>query len=98
MFLKTKSGRKIELPSVEEDQIISVAANFDADSVIFTDEEWESVNPLIRRGRPPLEITKEKISIRLSRDVIDQFKANGDGWQSRIDNALKEWLKTHSAA
>ncbi len=96
MFLKTKSGRKIELPTAEEDEIITAAANLDADSIPFTDEEWESVKPLVRRGRPPLEITKEKISIRLSRDVIDQFKAGGDGWQSRIDNVLKEWLKLHS--
>ncbi len=98
MFLKTKSGRKIKLPKSEEDAAITTAANSDPDSVPFTDEEWESVKPLIRRGRPPLETTKEKISIRLSRDVIDQFKASGDGWQSRIDSALKEWLKEHSAA
>lgn len=98
MFLKTKSGRKIKLPTSEEDAAITTAANSDADSVPFTDEEWESVKPLIRRGRPPSGITKEKISIRLSRDVIDQFKASGDGWQSRIDSALKEWLKEHSAA
>lgn len=98
MFLKTKSGRKIELPTAEKDAAITAAAHSDPDSVPFTDEEWESVKPLVRRGRPPAETTKEKISIRLSREVIDQFKASGDGWQSRIDSALKEWLKEHSAA
>ena len=97
MFLKSKSDRKIKLPSVEEDQIIAAAANTDPDSKPLTDEEWDSVKPFIRRGRPPLEITKEKTSSRISRDVIDQFKASGDDWQSRIDNALKDWLKSHSA-
>jgi uncharacterized protein (DUF4415 family) len=97
MFLKTKSGRKIKLPTLEEDQSITVAANADIDALPFSDEEWELVKPMVRPGRPPSEITKEKISIRLSRDVIDQFRASGDGWQGRIDNALKEWLKEHSS-
>ena len=39
--------------------------------------------------------TKEHITIRLSRDVIDQFRATGAGWQGRVDSALREWLGTH---
>lgn len=42
--------------------------------------------------------TKELISIRLTRDVVESFRATGDGWQTRIDRALKEWLKTHQPA
>lgn len=40
--------------------------------------------------------TKERITIRLSRDVLERFRATGDGWQTRVDAALKEWLKSHS--
>lgn len=50
------------------------------------------------RGRPKAEQTKERISIRLSRDVVERFRASGDGWQTRMDAALQEWLKTHSPA
>ncbi|MGB4911032.1 MAG: BrnA antitoxin family protein [Candidatus Dechloromonas phosphoritropha] len=50
------------------------------------------------RGRPKAAITKERITIRLSQEVVDQFRASGDGWQTRMDAALKEWLKTHSPA
>jgi uncharacterized protein (DUF4415 family) len=32
--------------------------------------------------------TKVPVSIRLSRDVVDHFKAGGPGWQTRIDAAL----------
>jgi uncharacterized DUF497 family protein len=39
--------------------------------------------------------TKELITIRLTRDVVESFRATGDGWQTRIDRALAEWLKTH---
>ena len=43
-------------------------------------------------------MTKERITIRLSQEVVEQFRASGDGWQTRMDSALKEWLKTHSPA
>jgi uncharacterized protein (DUF4415 family) len=42
--------------------------------------------------------TKERITIRLSSDVLERFRATGDGWQTRIDAALQDWLKTHRAA
>ncbi len=33
--------------------------------------------------------TKQLVSLRLDRSVIDAFKAEGPGWQSRINEALK---------
>ncbi|OHC77005.1 MAG: hypothetical protein A3G18_07605 [Rhodospirillales bacterium RIFCSPLOWO2_12_FULL_58_28] len=53
---------------------------------------------LVRRGRPRTETPKVSVSIRLSPDVLKGFKATGKGWQSRLDAALREWLKTHRAA
>jgi uncharacterized protein (DUF4415 family) len=50
------------------------------------------------RGRPRLAAPKERITIRLSRDVVDQFRAGGAGWQTRMDAALKEWLAGKEAA
>jgi len=41
---------------------------------------------------------KQATTIRLSPEVMDAFKATGAGWQTRIDAALKDWLKTHSPA
>ncbi len=35
---------------------------------------------------------KERISIRLSRDVAEYFRATGDGWQTRIDEALRDYV------
>ena len=39
--------------------------------------------------------TKERVTIRLSRDVVERFRATGDGWQTRVDAALQDWLRTH---
>ena len=38
---------------------------------------------------------KERISIRLSRDVADFFRATGEGWQTRIDEALRDYVAKH---
>lgn len=42
------------------------------------------------RGRPPAERPKQAISLRLDPDVIAKFKATGKGWQSRINEILKD--------
>jgi uncharacterized protein (DUF4415 family) len=51
---------------------------------------------LRKRGRPIAESTKERITIRLSPVVVEQFRATGPGWQTRINAALADWLKEHS--
>lgn len=42
--------------------------------------------------------TKERITIRLSPEVVQRFRDTGDGWQTRVDAALKDWLKSHKPA
>jgi uncharacterized protein (DUF4415 family) len=50
-------------------------------------------------GRGPQKAPpKVSTTIRLSPDVVQAFRATGDGWQTRIDSALKDWLRTHSSA
>ena len=41
------------------------------------------------------EPTKEQVSIRLSPEVLEFFRATGSGWQSRIDDVLKEHVGKH---
>ncbi len=52
---------------------------------------------LTRRTRgTQLTPTKERITIRLSPKVVETFRATGTGWQTRMDAALQDWLKTHA--
>ncbi|THV22970.1 hypothetical protein FAA97_10060 [Peteryoungia ipomoeae] len=46
----------------------------------------------VRVGRPASEKPKVSTTIRLDQDVIEAFRRDGPGWQSRINAALKEWL------
>ena len=52
----------------------------------------------VRRGRPPVARPKVSTTIRLSAEVVDHFKAGGRGWQTRIDEALREWIGKQGAA
>ena len=48
------------------------------------------VATLVRRspGRPPGS-DKERITIRIDKDILARFRATGPGWQSRINEALR---------
>ena len=91
----TKFGREIILPTDEEDAAITAAAMFDPDCPIWSDEKWAKAKPYVLRGRPVAEITKKRVSIRLSPDTVTKFRATGKGWQTRIDKALGVWLATN---
>ncbi len=52
----------------------------------------------VRRGRPPLARPKVSTTIRLSPEVIDHFRAGGRGWQTRIDEALRDWIAGRGVA
>lgn len=51
-----------------------------------------------KRGRPALARPKAHVNIRLDADVLEAFKETGSGWQTRLNNALRDWLKSHSKA
>ena len=51
---------------------------------------------LVRRGRPAGG-TKISTTIRFDADVVEAFKRAGPGWQTRMNQALREWLARHAA-
>lgn len=61
---------------------------------VVTREE-ASIEDKKHRGRPPASTTKVSTTIRFDADVLAAFKAHGDGWQTRMNDALRDWLKSH---
>ncbi|MBK8742717.1 MAG: BrnA antitoxin family protein [Betaproteobacteria bacterium] len=59
-------------------------------------EAAEMLKP--KRGRPISATRKAHVNIRLDADIVEQFRATGRGWQTRLNAALKQWLKAHSGA
>ena len=76
------------LPTPAEDATITAAALADPDAVPFTDAEWAQVKPLVRRGRPLGSGSKTQVTLRLDVEVVEKFRASGDGWQTRINDEI----------
>ncbi|MCX7256355.1 MAG: BrnA antitoxin family protein [Polaromonas sp.] len=84
------------LPTSPEDATITAAAMADPDAMPLTNAQWQQVKPLARRGRPLGSGTKTQVTLRLDTKIIQKFKASGDGWQTRINDALKNWVQSHA--
>ena len=41
-------------------------------------------------GRPRVANPKVAVSLRLDPEIVERFKADGPGWQTRINDALRE--------
>lgn len=85
--IKTRSGRVLILLKPAEDAAITVAALADPDAVPLTDTQWTQAKPLVRRGCPLGSGTKVQVTLRLDLEVLERFRASGDGWQTRINDA-----------
>lgn len=71
----------------------------DKDNPEWTDDMFAKAKrgtAATRVGRPKSENPKQITTIRLSSEVLAHFKSGGKGWQTRIDKALQEWVKSHS--
>ena len=75
---------------------------FDDDNPEWTEEDFKRAKPPHEILPPHVlkvfpktrgaQVAPKKVpvSIRLSAEVVERFKAGGPGWQSRIDDVLKK--------
>ena len=93
-------------PTPEEEEAINKGIASDPDTWEWTEEEWASSRPAIevvpnivkayREGRltiaPHLrkKRAKTRVTIRLDADVVARLRADGPGWQTRANAALRE--------
>ena len=81
------------MPTLEENCRLVDAAKADPDAQPLTPRQLKKMVPLAAvRGRPPSGNTKLLVSVRYSPEVIAYFRATGDGWQSRMDEVLKDYV------
>ncbi|PUE05849.1 hypothetical protein B9Z51_17710 [Limnohabitans sp. T6-5] len=109
MQIRTKSVRSVELPTKEEDARINAGVAADADNPEWTEEDFARALPAARffspevyaalcaqrvRG-PKNKPLKVPTTIRLDADVLAALKASGRGWQTRVNDVMREWVRQH---
>ena len=53
-------------------------------------EHFNQATTSKQRGRKPDPNAKKLLTLRLDPDVIEHFKATGEGWQTRMNEALRK--------
>ena len=87
----------VVVPTVAEDKAITAAAKADPDAQPLTAKQLQAMVPLKSvRGRPKLENKKLLVSVRYSPEVVAYFRSTGEGWQSRMDGVLQQYVARHS--
>ena len=94
---KVPKRASVAMPSAQEDKVITAAAKADPDAQPLTPKQLKSMIPMrALRGRPKSASTKQLVSVRYSPEVLAYFKSTGEGWQSRMDRVLREYVTRHS--
>ena len=95
-----KRKRKIRALSDAEEGRVQAGIAADPDNPEWSAKDFRRAKPFAKalpalaksrrtRGRQK-QPTKVAVSLRLTREVVELFKADGPGWQTRIDKALKK--------
>jgi uncharacterized protein (DUF4415 family) len=86
-----------------EDRPLTVKEKKQWDGAVFVNGGgYKAVRDAVAAKRKPGERgpqrspTKQLVSVRYSPEVLSYFKAGGAGWQTRMDEALQQWVTTRS--
>ena len=89
--------RALTQPTDEEEAAINAGIAADPDTRSLSDDEFAQLVPyaeaMRRRGGPAGSGRKVPVTIRLDADVVSAFKDGGDGWQTRMNEVLRGWLR-----
>ncbi len=67
-------------------------------SEFFDAKTYSALAGMRGRGRPvgtTKEVTKERVTLRLDADVLAAIRATGKGWQTRVNDAMRDWVRSH---
>jgi uncharacterized protein (DUF4415 family) len=92
--MEDKSGdnRKYGVPDEENPELTEEALRRSIPARQFFAERG-----LPMPGRPKVETPKVAVSLRLDAEVVEGFKADGPGWQTRMNAVLAESLRKKRA-
>jgi uncharacterized protein (DUF4415 family) len=99
---RAKAREALEAMTDDEDMAITAAARADPDALPLDEHHLARMRPASAadaadikrrlRGRPRAPAPKHLVSLRLDPEVVERFRATGPGWQSRINEVLRQHL------
>jgi uncharacterized protein (DUF4415 family) len=92
---RERGDSKTDLALLHQNKLAGIEPEDDEDSPDATLAIREAITQR-RAGRPTGSGNKEQVAIRFDKDVLEAFRATGRGWQTRMNDALKAWLKEHA--
>lgn len=94
---KVSKHSAVVMPTEKEDKLIVASVKADPDAQPLTPQQLKRMVPLrALRGRPKSSHPKQLVSVRYSPEVLVFFKAIGEGWQSRMDGVLRQYVSRRS--
>jgi uncharacterized protein (DUF4415 family) len=63
---------------------------YDPNDAAAVSAYWQSAVIKRGRGRPPVDVKRPTLNMRIDAEVLDAFKATGPGWQTRINAVLRD--------
>jgi uncharacterized protein (DUF4415 family) len=104
--MRTNAKRKATLHTFSPEEVAAALAAA-PEPVADDDSDWRraqttpgggvkaTITALRRTRGPNKRPTKEQVAVRLSRKVLEHFRAGGRGWQTRIDEVLQHYVESH---
>jgi len=83
---------KIKRNTPAEEAAIQRGIDQDPDNPEWTADDFAKAR---RGGRPKSVSPKVLLSVRYDADIVEAFKATGDGYQARMNDALREYAASH---
>jgi len=94
---KVSKRPAVVMPTERENKLIVAAAKADPDAQPLTAKQLKAMVPMrALRGRPKSANPKQLVSVRYSAEVLEYFKATGEGWQTRMDGVLRKYVSRRS--
>lgn len=90
---KRSEKRSLMLPTAAEDAAIAAGIAQDHDTMEITAFDMARMQPLRRPGRPKAEHPKVPVTMRMDADVLEVIKASGSGWQTRVNEVLRDAVR-----
>jgi uncharacterized protein (DUF4415 family) len=100
---KTTDSTGTDWARVKREAALDAPVPFDATTEPYDPNDeaavaayWAKATVKRGRGRPAAEVKRPTLNMRVDAEVLEAFKATGPGWQTRINEVLKDWVKSHA--